>query len=854
FTWRNPGFPQGEDHPVVLVTFGDAVAYAAWASRKTGKRVRLPTESEYEYATRAGTTTPWYGAKSEDEALALGWFRQNAGAGTRPVGQKRPNAFGLFDMSGDVYEWCRDVYVPGYPREPAVDPELAARTDTEPERRVLRGGSWFKDPKRGRSAARFRSAPGSRSADIGFRVVVTEDDAIAPGLAIGGGAPVAQPIGAPSSSASPELVLSDGGTATITEPRSSGELTWLLFAGPAAAAAAAVAWMLVRKRDLVGAHARAVDEGFFVRVLGAATGTRVYYTCVVDGAALEGETTVNGEDETFVRTRARPAAVRVRELAPGAPRTRIADALRRSMPDAAPASSRGALEPPPESSRPPRTEPLPMIEPISEPSPRTQPMPKIEPALVVPTPQSPQGVLAPQKAPIVESSPPADAPRVPPPLPSVPKVIVAEESKPPSRVPPPLPSAPKVPVAEESKPSSRVPPPVPSAPKMPVAEESKPPSRVPPPVPSAPKVPVAEESKPSSRVPPPLPASPKPAPVAEESKPSSSRVPPPVPSAPKVPVAEESKPSSRVPPPLPSVPKVAAAEESKPPPLPSSPKPAPVATADDAKAAASSSPAKDAPDVAALHAADARPGEATQPLGPSAPSPFALSPSAHPPPLAPAWSAPTPIGGAPMTPASSAPAPPGVAPASSSASSSAAASSSAPAPPPAAASSASPSPPPAAALSSVPATVHSPASPPRPSQPPSQAPPTIAAPPPVPSAPPPEPAAPHPSPSPSAPATLGAPPPAESSQAPATMVSPPIVSPSSAPRRDSSPPSSTSQRASRPMLYKPAEKVDDEPPDSAPSLAQLVSSSHVPEPSPSSEKNLEKEDDEKKKKKKKDEP
>src|SRR5262249_20427546 len=81
FTWRNPGFAQGDDHPVVLVTYGDAVAFTAWASRKTGKRVRLPSEAEYEYAARAGSTTPWPGAKTEDDALAIGWFRPNAGAG-----------------------------------------------------------------------------------------------------------------------------------------------------------------------------------------------------------------------------------------------------------------------------------------------------------------------------------------------------------------------------------------------------------------------------------------------------------------------------------------------------------------------------------------------------------------------------------------------------------------------------------------------------------------------------------------------------------------------------------------------------------------------------------------------------
>ena len=161
--WSNSQFNDPKQ-PVVGVSWEEAQAFCKWAG------CRLPTEAEWEYACRAGSQKKYCFGDEEAKLEEYGWYDKNSGGRTHPVGQKKPNDWGLYDMHGNVWEWCQDWFG-AYPKEPVTDP-------TGPERstsRVLRGGSWVNHPTRLRCACRNYGTPGYRISGIGFRCVWVED-------------------------------------------------------------------------------------------------------------------------------------------------------------------------------------------------------------------------------------------------------------------------------------------------------------------------------------------------------------------------------------------------------------------------------------------------------------------------------------------------------------------------------------------------------------------------------------------------------------------------------------------------------------------------------------------------------
>jgi len=154
----------GDNCPVESVSWDDAQEFILKLNQmERTDKYRLPDKAEWEYACRAGSTTRYYFGDDEAELGKYAWYSKNS-VGTHPVGQKKPNAWGLYDMHGNVWEWCQDWY--GEYTGSVTDP----KGPKSGEGRVLRGGSWFNNARGLRSAYRHRLGPGYRDDSIGFRI------------------------------------------------------------------------------------------------------------------------------------------------------------------------------------------------------------------------------------------------------------------------------------------------------------------------------------------------------------------------------------------------------------------------------------------------------------------------------------------------------------------------------------------------------------------------------------------------------------------------------------------------------------------------------------------------------------
>ncbi|MCX8135240.1 MAG: formylglycine-generating enzyme family protein [Roseococcus sp.] len=174
--FEDPGFPQAEDHPAVGLSWHDAVAIADWMARRTGRPYRLPSEAEWEYAARAGTRTAFWWGETIGPGQANADFREGyagrppAGVfrgGTCPVRQFAPNPWGLWQSSGNVWEWCADGFSEALDRLPGDGAAAPARGTAL---RVLRGGSFLNGPWNLRNACRLGDPAGFRHVSFGVRL------------------------------------------------------------------------------------------------------------------------------------------------------------------------------------------------------------------------------------------------------------------------------------------------------------------------------------------------------------------------------------------------------------------------------------------------------------------------------------------------------------------------------------------------------------------------------------------------------------------------------------------------------------------------------------------------------------
>ncbi|MDP8240930.1 MAG: formylglycine-generating enzyme family protein [Candidatus Hatepunaea meridiana] len=170
----NPSHFKGPDNPVEYVSWNDAQEFCerlnARLSEKGGGKYRLPSESEWENACRAGSRTRYCFGDNDNELEKYAWFDRNSDGKTHPVGQLEPNNWKLYDMHGNVWEWCEDDWHENY--ADAHEDDSPKIDDPRSGSRVLRGGSWYNNPRHCRSAYRVGNYPNNRGSLIGFRLVL----------------------------------------------------------------------------------------------------------------------------------------------------------------------------------------------------------------------------------------------------------------------------------------------------------------------------------------------------------------------------------------------------------------------------------------------------------------------------------------------------------------------------------------------------------------------------------------------------------------------------------------------------------------------------------------------------------
>jgi formylglycine-generating enzyme required for sulfatase activity/uncharacterized protein YkvS len=163
----NPSHFKGENNPVERVSWEMAQEFCQKLSQKTGKTYKLPTEAQWEYACRAGSTTEYYFGDDKNKLGEYAWYNENSNSQTHPVGEKKPNNWGLYDMHGNVWEWCEDNWQDNYQNHPADGSALKNNSDLF----ILRGGSWNNIYNRCRCAFRYRYERAYSNYNYGFRVI-----------------------------------------------------------------------------------------------------------------------------------------------------------------------------------------------------------------------------------------------------------------------------------------------------------------------------------------------------------------------------------------------------------------------------------------------------------------------------------------------------------------------------------------------------------------------------------------------------------------------------------------------------------------------------------------------------------